>query len=206
MASADQLKALLKAHLEGDEQHFRLVALQVAAHEAKLGHGQLAEELRALIDQAKRRAAIPISRPRGELANLLSVSYPKSRLADIVLNDGLKKQLERVIREQRHAERILAHGLAPRRKLLLVGPPGTGKTLTASVMAGELGIPPSKFVSTGLSRSLWGKPQQNFARYSMPQTRHAVFTFLMNSTRSVPSVALQTMLAKFDGFSIASFK
>jgi SpoVK/Ycf46/Vps4 family AAA+-type ATPase len=139
MASADQLKALLKAHLEGDEQRFRSVAMQVAAHEAKLGHGQLAEELRALIDGAKRHQAIPISRPRGELAGLLAVSYPKSRLGDVVLDETLAAQLQRVIREQRHASQILAHGLAPRRKLLLVGPPGTGKTLTASVLAGELG-------------------------------------------------------------------
>lgn len=157
MASAEQLKALLKAHLEGDEQHFRSVAMQVAAHEAKLGHGQLAEELRALIDQAKRRQAIPITRPRGELANLLAVSYPKSRLGDIVLDDGLKKQLERVIREQRHAERILAHGLTPRRKLLLVGPPGTGKTLTASVMAGELGTPLFQVRLDGLITKFMGE-------------------------------------------------
>lgn len=55
MASAEQLKALLKSHLEGDDQRFFSVAMQVAAHEAKLGHGKLAEELRALIDEAKRR-------------------------------------------------------------------------------------------------------------------------------------------------------
>lgn len=156
MASADQLKALLKAHLDGDEQRFRSVAIQVAAHEAKLGHGQLAEELRALIDSAKRQP-IPISRPRGELANLLTVSYPKSRLGDVVLDEGLKQQLERVIREQRHAERILAHGLAPRRKLLLVGPPGTGKTLTASVMAGELGTPLLQVRLDGLITKFMGE-------------------------------------------------
>lgn len=156
MASAEQLKALLKAHLDGDEQRFRSVAMQVAAHEAKLGHGQLAEELRALIDSAKRQA-IPISRPRGELANLLTASYPKSRLGDVVLAEGLKQQLERVIREQRHAERILAHGLAPRRKLLLVGPPGTGKTLTASVMAGELGTPLLQVRLDGLITKFMGE-------------------------------------------------
>lgn len=145
MASADQLKALINSHLEGDDQRFFSVAMQVAAHEAKLGHGKLAEELRALIDEAKRRRGagqpVPISRPRGELANLLAVSYPKLRLGEMILNDKLAQQIQRVIREQRHAARILEHGLSPRRKLLLVGPPGTGKTMTASVLAGELGIP-----------------------------------------------------------------
>lgn len=145
MASADQLKALLKSHMEGDEQRFFSVAMQVAAHEAKLGHGKLAEELRALIDEAKRRRGagqvVPISRPRGELSNLLVVSYPKHRLGEIVLDDSLRLQIQRVIREQRLAARILESGLSPRRKLLLMGPPGTGKTLTASVLAGELGLP-----------------------------------------------------------------
>jgi len=145
MASADQLKALLRSHMEGDDQRFYSVAMQVAAQEAKFGHGKLAEELRALIDDAKRRRGpgqpTPISRPRGELANLLSVSYPKARLKDMVLDETLEEQIQRIIKEQRYASRILAHGLSPRRKLLLVGPPGTGKTLTASVLGGELGIP-----------------------------------------------------------------
>jgi SpoVK/Ycf46/Vps4 family AAA+-type ATPase len=150
MASADQLKALLKSHLEGDDARFFSVAMQVAAHEAKLGHGKLAEELRALIDQAKARRglsaqvgekAIPISRPRGELAGLLTVTYPKARLGEMVLDNVLASQLNRIVREQRQASQILAHGLRPRRKLLLMGPPGTGKTMTASVLAGELGLP-----------------------------------------------------------------
>ncbi len=145
MASAQQLKALFKSHLEGDDDRFFSVAMQVAAHEAKLGHGKLAEELRAMIDRAKSRrvaaAPVPISRPHGELANLLEVSYPKARMGEMILGDVLAEQLRRVIREQRHAGRILEHGLSPRRKLLLTGPPGTGKTLTASVLAGELGLP-----------------------------------------------------------------
>lgn len=47
--------------MEGDEQRFRSVAMQVAAHEEKFGHGQLAKELRDLIDKAKMQQAIPIS-------------------------------------------------------------------------------------------------------------------------------------------------
>ncbi len=161
MASADQLKALLKSHLEGDDQRFFSVAMQLAAHEAKAGHGKLAEEMRALIDEAKRRQGAgqptPISRPHGELAGLLTVSYPKFRLGDMVLNDALEQQIQRVIREQRHAARILEYGLSPRRKLLLVGSPGTGKTLTASVLAGELGIPLFQVRLDGLITKFMGE-------------------------------------------------
>ena len=145
MASAEQLKALLRSHLEGDDGRFISVAMQVAAHEAKLGHGKLATDLRDIIDQARSRpgtgSPVPIGRPRGELANLLEASYPKARLRDMILGEALASRMERVIREQRHAGEILDHGLSPRRKLLLVGPPGTGKTLSASVLAGELGLP-----------------------------------------------------------------
>ena len=69
MASASQLKALVQSYLEGDDDRFLSVAMQVAAHEARLGHGKLATELRETIDEAKRRrgaaSLVSISKPRG---------------------------------------------------------------------------------------------------------------------------------------------
>ncbi|MGD9725289.1 MAG: AAA family ATPase [Nitrospiraceae bacterium] len=149
MATAEQLKALLRSHIKGDESHFYAVAMQMAAEEARQGHSKIAYELRALIDEAKKhsrpieppRSPILITQPRGELSGLLSVSYPKLRLADMILDKSVSDRLQRLIKEQRTVERIRSFGLRPRRKLLLIGPPGTGKTMSSGVIAGELSLP-----------------------------------------------------------------
>lgn len=148
MATAEQIKALIKSYIEEDDARFCAVAMQVAAHAARHGHGRLADELRSLVDEAKSRTGVkhrknpvPIATPRGELSELLAASYPQVKLADMVLADTLRQRLSRILKEHRQQHKLRSHGLSPRRKLLLTGPPGSGKTMTASALSGELKLP-----------------------------------------------------------------
>ncbi len=139
MATAEQIKALIRSHFEGDAERFVTVALQIAAHEATTGHRTVAHDIRVYLDRArKRHGLMPGVAMTPDLSDMLLESKPGERLSNLVVPEALRQRLDRILDEHRKRGKLKQHGMANRRRLLLAGPPGTGKTMTASALAGEL--------------------------------------------------------------------
>ena len=139
MATAEQVKSLVKAYVDHDEEKFKTVALQIAAHEARAGHDTVARDLKKEIDKISK---MNHGTYRIEPANpLFLFSTPSVKKNDLIVSTDLETRIERVLTEFRNRRKLQSYGYANRRKLLLEGASGTGKTLTASVIASELGLP-----------------------------------------------------------------
>lgn len=165
MATAEQIKALLKTHAERDEERFYAVALQVAAGAARTGHTKLAGDIKTLVERGRNRAPMApvgalvplLKQPKGDLSGILEVSNPGTGAGEIVLSEEVSGRLKRVILEQRQKDKLEQFGLQPRRKLLFTGSPGTGKTMSAAVLATELKLPLFTILLDGLITRYMGE-------------------------------------------------
>ena len=139
MATAEQMKSLVKAYADCNDEKFKTVVLQIAAHEARLGHDNLARELKKQIDRvgSKRANIVQLTSTNP----MLSLSMPSHDLSELIVSEDIGDKIQRILNEYRNRNKLISYGLTNRRKILIEGNPGTGKTLTASIIASELSLP-----------------------------------------------------------------
>lgn len=139
MATAEQIKSLVKAYADCNDEKFKTVVLQIAAHEAKLGHDNLARDLKKQIERSgsKRANIVQLTSTNP----MLALSMPSHDLSELIVSEEINEKIQRILNEYRNRNKLVSYGLTNRRKILIEGNPGTGKTLTASIIASELSLP-----------------------------------------------------------------
>lgn len=139
MATAEQIKSLVKAYADCNDEKFKTVVLQIAAHEAKLGHDNLARDLKKQIEKVgtKRASIVQLTSTNP----MFAFSMPSHDLSELIVSEEISEKIQRILNEYRNRNKLISYGLTNRRKILIEGNPGTGKTLTASIIASELSLP-----------------------------------------------------------------
>lgn len=138
MATADHIKALIKAHLDLDNEKFKTTVLQIAAYEAKRGHAKLARDIKTLLERSNASKKVVQFNNQNQM---LMMFTPEDRLCDLVISNQVYDRVKRILNEFTNRKKLRKYGLTNRRKILLEGKPGTGKTMTASIIASELNLP-----------------------------------------------------------------
>ncbi len=180
MATAEQIKSLIRSYTSEDRERFYTVALQMAAHEARQGHGALAHEIRELVDKDRRshRQHLKVIDFPKELSGLVLAVEPDTPRSALVMDAGTTQRLDKVIHEYRQKAKLKAHGLNHRRKLLLAGPPGTGKSMTARVLAHELRLPLYIIQVDRLVTKFMGETSAKLRQiFDLIQQDHGVYLF-----------------------------
>lgn len=178
MATAEQLKALIKSHFSNDRERFYTISLQLAAHESKQGHTDFAKAIRNIIDKERRDSHTNIIPFPGELQGLVLKENPDTPKSALVMTEQLEKRIRRIIHEYKQRGKLKAYGLTHRRKILLAGPPGTGKTMTARVLAGDLGLNLYTIQVDRLVTKFMGETSAKLRQiFDLIQSAHGVYLF-----------------------------
>ena len=139
MATADHIKSLVKAHLDGNNEKFKTIVLQIAAYEAKQNHVNFARELKKLVDKSQIPRANVVS--LNKTNPMLHMTIPNNQLDGLIVSEEIRERIIRILNEYKNKNKLKQYGMDNRRKILIEGHPGTGKTYTASIIATELELP-----------------------------------------------------------------
>jgi len=148
MPTTKKLAELFRALAAEDFSSATTIATQICNGEANKGHRAAARILRGALNSNGRSIHVADPATASEThtgSGILSTGILRLatdvRLSDVVLVTSARRELQSVILEWKHRERLSRHDILPRSRLLFHGPPGCGKSLTGRALGFELGIP-----------------------------------------------------------------
>jgi len=148
MPTTKKLAELFRALAAEDVGNATAIATQICKGEENKGHRSAARILRGALNSNGSSTHVADTATAHETRNgpgILSTAIVRLatdvHLSDVVLVPSARRELQGVILEWTHRERLRKRGILPRAKLLFHGPPGCGKSLTGRALGFELGIP-----------------------------------------------------------------
>lgn len=178
MATADQIKSLIRSHFSNETERFFTIALQVAAHEAKQGHPALAHDIRDIVEREQKKRGPKVLNFPQDLRGLVLTEEPQVSKSALVIQTSLQERIQQVIHEYRQQNKLKSFGLSHRRKIMLIGPPGTGKTMTARVLAKELHLSLHTIQVDRLVTKFMGETSAKLRQiFNLMQQEHGVYLF-----------------------------
>jgi SpoVK/Ycf46/Vps4 family AAA+-type ATPase len=131
-----------------DREQDVLMFLRRATRRLAKHHPEIAKELRVVLAEAptrssplRRESPVPTALDGSSVSELVRVEHPTVDRSALVLDGSVESDLDQIVTERQHPDRLARHGLHPARAVLLTGPPGVGKTRAAQWISARLGVP-----------------------------------------------------------------
>lgn len=190
---SELIENLIIAHCNGSEQEFKAAIDTLAKDEERKGNVMLSEKIRKAYHTKKKSknktpgvstsnafftAQSVTPRDKDSLLELFEIIESDITLNEVVLPVSQRTILDQIIEEQKNADKLIKHNMAPVNRLLLCGPPGTGKTMTAKALGHELGLPIAYVRLDGLVSSYLGQTSTNLRKVFDSVKNQRVILFL----------------------------
>jgi len=160
MPKVDEVFRLINTIGRKDFKGSRKIIERMIAHERQNNRDLAARKLEAALRSWGNNEVVELP---SNLKPFLFEAVKQQRLSEIYLEDEIRTEIMRFIRERSKLDELRNAGLTMRNRILLAGPPGNGKTSLAGAISKELELPFYSVKMSEIYNSSMGQSPKNIA-------------------------------------------